>query len=76
MSDPEREVIELVGAQPQVREIRLVGSRATGNARPESDWDFLVDVYDFSAVAVACPICFARSNQFAEQWDRLSDEQC
>jgi predicted nucleotidyltransferase len=76
MSDLEREVIDLVGAHPQVREIRLVGSRATGNPRPESDWDFRVEVYDFSAVAVALPDLLRPLKPVAEQWDRLSDEQC
>jgi hypothetical protein len=53
-----------------------VGSRATGKARPESDWDFCVQAIDFAAVAAALPELFASFEPLAEQWDRLSDEQC
>jgi hypothetical protein len=53
-----------------------VGSRATGHARPDSDWDFRVEARDFGAVAAALPELLAPLEPLAEQWDRLSDEQC
>jgi len=59
-----------------VRSIELVGSRATGQARPDSDWDFRVEARDFGAVAAALPELLAPLEPLAEQWDRLSDEQC
>jgi len=59
-----------------VRSIELVGSRATGEARPESDWDFRVEARDFDAVAAALPALLAPLEPLAQQWDRLSDEQC
>jgi hypothetical protein len=59
-----------------VRSIRLVGSRATGRARPHSDWDFRVEARHFDAVAGALPELLAPLEPLAEQWDRLSDEQC
>jgi len=59
-----------------VRAVRLVGSRATGQARPDSDWDFSVATRDFDAVAAALPSLLAPLEPLAEQWDRLSDEQC
>jgi Nucleotidyltransferase domain len=59
-----------------VRGIQLVGSRATGQARPDSDWDFLVETRDFGAVAAALPELVAPLEPLAAQWDRLSDEQC
>jgi hypothetical protein len=59
-----------------VRAVGLVGSRATGQARPESDWDFRVETRDFEAVAPALPELLAPLEPLAEQWDRLSDEQC
>jgi hypothetical protein len=59
-----------------VRAVRLVGSRATGQARPDSDWDFRVETRDFEAVAAALPELLAPLEPLAEQWDRLSDEQC
>jgi hypothetical protein len=59
-----------------VRRIELVGSRATGLARPDSDWDFRVEARDFGAVAAALPELLAPLEPLAQQWDRLSDEQC
>jgi hypothetical protein len=53
-----------------------VGSRATGQARPGSDWDFRVEARDFGSVAAALPELLASLEPLAEQWDRLSDEQC
>ena len=59
-----------------MRRIELVGSRATGQARADSDWDFRVEARDFGAVAAALPELLAPLEPLAEQWDRLSDEQC
>jgi hypothetical protein len=53
-----------------------VGSRATGRARPDSDWDFRVEARDFAVVAAALPELVAPLEPLAQQWDRLSDEQC
>jgi hypothetical protein len=69
-------VIRAVGGHPGVRRIQLVGSRAAGPAREESDWDFLVEARDFVAVAAALPSLLAPLEPLAQQWDRLSDEQC
>jgi Nucleotidyltransferase domain len=69
-------VIALVTRHPEVRSIELAGSRATGQARPDSDWDFLVEARDFHAVAAALPELLAPLKPLAQQWDRLSDEQC
>jgi predicted nucleotidyltransferase len=66
----------LVARHPEVRGIRLAGSRATGHARPDSDWDFLVEARDFGAVAAALPELVAPLEPLAAQWDRLSEEQC
>ena len=59
-----------------MRSIELVGSRATGPARPDSDWDFRVEARDFESVAAALPELLAPLEPLAQQWDRLSDEQC
>jgi hypothetical protein len=59
-----------------VRSIELAGSRSTGQARPDSDWDFRVEARDFGAVAAALPGLLAPLEPLAEQWDRLSDHQC
>ena len=59
-----------------MRGIELAGSRAAGRARPDSDWDFLVETHDFDAVAAALPELVAPLEPLAAQWDRLSDQQC
>ena len=59
-----------------MRSIELVGSRATGQARPDSDWDFRVEARDFASVAAALPELLAPLEPLAQQWDRLSDTQC
>ena len=59
-----------------MRSIDLVGSRATGQARPDADWDFRVEARDFGALAAALPSLLAPLEPLAQQWDRLSDEQC
>lgn len=69
-------VRQAVARHPEVRSIELAGSRATGHARPDSDWDFLVEARDFDAVAAALPVLLAPLEPLAQQWDRLSDEQC
>ena len=58
---------------PAVRGVRLVGSRAQGTAVEMSDWDFLVDVEDFDAVAAELPRLVAPLEPLAQQWDRLSE---
>lgn len=69
-------IIAAVADHPAVSSIQLVGSRSTGQAREESDWDFRVKADDFASVASALPELFAPLKPLAQQWDRLSDEQC
>ena len=53
-----------------------MGSRATGEARSDSDWDFRVETRDFASLAAALPELLAPLEPLAQQWDRLSDTQC
>ena len=66
------EVTSRIAPHPAVAEITLVGSRATGRAIPESDWDFAVVANDFPAVARSLPDLLAPLRPLAQQWDRLS----
>jgi predicted nucleotidyltransferase len=59
-----------------VRDVRLVGSRAEGQANRLSDWDFVVEVDAFRAVAADLPAVVSVLDPIAQQWDRLSDEYC
>ena len=68
--------VELVAAHPAVRRISFVGSRAEGRASELSDWDFLVEADDFDALAEALPALLSPLEPLAQQWDRLSREQC
>lgn len=65
-----------LGKHPAVRSVTLVGSRAGGEATELSDWDFTVETRDFRAVAEALPSLVAPLEPLAQQWDRLSAEQC
>jgi predicted nucleotidyltransferase len=49
---------QIVSVAPGVREIWLVGSRANGTARPDSDWDFIVfgDSHTFSQLQAAADL--------------------
>ena len=57
---------------PLVRDVRLVGSRATGDAGPLSDWDFRVESADLTVIKTALPDLAARLNPLVKQWDRLA----
>jgi hypothetical protein len=70
------QVIETVERHPAVRRVRLVGSRAAGNATVVSDWDFAVETDDFEAVACDIGALLARFEPLAQQWDRLSETRC
>jgi hypothetical protein len=72
----ERQVISALGRHPGVRNVSLAGSRAEGRANPFSDWDFVVAVNDFTAVAADLPELCAPLAPIAQQWDRLSPHQC
>jgi len=69
-------IIATVGSHPAARSIELVGSRAEGRAGELSDWDFKVDASDFATLSEALPALSAPFDPLAQQWDRLSSEQC
>ena len=70
------EVLRLMSAHDSVNEVQLVGSRATGRSNLLSDWDFALEVNGFPHVADDLPRLLAQLDPLAQQWDRLSDEQC
>jgi hypothetical protein len=61
---------------PHVRDVELVGSRATGSSTPLSDWDFVVVTDRFGEVARALPTLVPRLDPLAQQWDRISEYPC
>jgi hypothetical protein len=72
----DRQVVSAIGRHPGVRSVSLAGSRAEGRATRFSDWDFVVAVDDFQAVAVDLLELSAPLSPIAAQWDRLSPHQC
>jgi predicted nucleotidyltransferase len=68
--------VETIRKHPAVDALSLVGSRARGEARPLSDWDFEIETSDFRAVAEALPELVATLEPLAQQWDRLSARAC
>jgi hypothetical protein len=72
IADLGRRVTDVVGAHPQVRSVRLAGSRARGTATAHSDWDFQVDAADFPAVAGDLPALVEPLGPLAQLWDPLS----
>jgi predicted nucleotidyltransferase len=53
-------IATLVDAHPGIREIWLIGSRANGTARPDSDWDLLAFADNGSLAALASDDTFNR----------------
>jgi predicted nucleotidyltransferase len=70
--DLNRLVSDIMRAHPGVRSVRLIGSRAQSAATVYSDWDFLVDVVDFPAVAADLPELVRPLRPLAQLWDPLS----
>ena len=56
---------------PHVLRVELAGSRASKTAVPLSDWDLVVTVDDFAAVASDLPPLLSSLAPLAEQWDPL-----
>jgi hypothetical protein len=69
-------VPNLVGADPSVTSVRLIGSRAEGTAHDLSDWDFAVETGDFPRLAEQLPRLVEPLRPLAVQWDRYSDHAC
>jgi hypothetical protein len=65
-----------VGRHPAVRDIRLTGSRARGEAHDLSDWDFVVETSDFEAVAGDLNDLVAPLASLAAQWDPFAGHAC
>jgi hypothetical protein len=59
-----------------IEQVALTGSRASGQARPESDWDFTISTAAFADVHDAMPQLVAPLRPVVAQWDRLSHSWC
>ena len=70
------DVFEVLAGDPAIVRVDLVGSRARGDALPESDWDFKITTGAFAEVQGRLPALAARLSPVAAQWDRLSSTWC
>jgi hypothetical protein len=66
----------LLGADPGGDRVQLTGSRASGRAIPQSDWDFQVTTATFPQVRQRLPGLITPLHPVAAQWDRLSTTWC
>jgi hypothetical protein len=70
--DPSEVIRAAVMADPRVRSVKLIGSRAAGTATQLSDWDYRITSADPGAVASQLPNLTAGLKPLAQQWDPLA----
>ncbi len=70
------DVLRVLGSDPGIDRVELVGSRARGVALPLSDWDFKVTTGAFADVRRRLPAHAAQLRPVVAQWDRLSTTWC
>ncbi len=70
------DVIRALSTGEGIEQIELTGSRASGLARPQSDWDFKIATTAFPEVRDAMPQLVAPLHPVIAQWDRLSRTWC
>ena len=70
------DVIRVLSAGAGIEQVTLAGSRASGLAGPQSDWDFTIATTAFADVRDAMPHLVAPLRPIVAQWDRLSRTWC
>ena len=70
------DVERALGAHAGIDRIELAGSRASGRASRQSDWDFIVVTADFTEIRDAMPRLVVPLRPVVAQWDRLSRTWC
>ena len=70
------DVLRVLGADPGIDRVQLVGSRASGRALRQSDWDFKVETGDFTNLRDRLPGLLSPLDPVVAQWDRLSPTWC
>jgi hypothetical protein len=70
------DVTRVLGADAGIQRIELTGSRASGRATPQSDWDFRIVTAAFDQVREAMPRLVVPLRPVVAQWDRLSRTWC
>jgi hypothetical protein len=70
------DVMRVLGSSAGVQHVELIGSRASGQAMPLSDWDFKVVTADFHEIRGVLPQLVVPLRPVVAQWDRLSRTWC
>jgi hypothetical protein len=70
------DVMRVLGSNAGIQHVELIGSRASGQATPLSDWDFRVVTADFDEIRQDLPQLVIPLRPLAAQWDRLSRTWC
>jgi hypothetical protein len=70
------DVLRALGADPGIDRVEPTGSRASGRARPQSDWDFQIATEAFPEVQERMPALVTPLQPVVAQWDRLSRTWC
>jgi hypothetical protein len=70
------DVTRLLGSNAGIQHVELIGSRASGQAMPLSDWDFKVVTADFHEIREVLPQLVVPLRPVVAQWDRLSHTWC
>jgi hypothetical protein len=70
------DVIVVLSSDARIAGVKLTGSRASGQARPLSDWDFAVTTGEFEDVRNALPETVRPLRPVVAQWDRLGRTWC
>ncbi len=76
VNDLERRIRSAVERHPDVRAVRLAGSRQRGTPTELSDWDFKVETSNFERVADDLPSLVTPLTPLAQQWDPLAETAC
>jgi predicted nucleotidyltransferase len=71
-SGPTDAVSAALRADPRVRSVSLVGSRADGTATTLSDWDYHVSSSDPAAVSLRLPDLTRPLRPLSQLWDPLA----
>lgn len=69
-------VISRLGKDRDIQDVQMAGSRASGQARPQSDWEFRIQTESFAKVMDRLPALVERWHPIVAQWDRLSSNWC
>jgi hypothetical protein len=70
------DVLRALGSNGGIQRVELIGSRASGQPTPLSDWDFKIVTAGFDEIRDVLPKLVIPLRPIVAQWDRLSQTWC